>query len=247
MAIDVEPWTPTDSAGSTRRRIVPSRKRTPNGRSILGGLLVAVAALGFAIAADRASAPPSSTYVVATQPIAAGDTVTPQMLGLAPLDLVDLVAETAITNPDDVIGRVATRSMSKGHLVTQSDTSRADEEISTRTVSLELPTPDAAGGTTSSGDRVDIAVSNGTIGSTEIIASNVLVVGTGDDENASLGSDANVTVRLRVADAESARHLIDAHRSGQVTLIATDQPSADVTPANVRSWTAPPAPKEATP
>lgn len=225
--------------GASRHRIW-ARQRTPNGRAILGGLLVAVAALGFAIAADRASAPPDTRFVVVAQPVAAGDIIRPEHLGLAPLELIGPVADAAVTQPDRVIGTIASHPLVTGEIVTESDILEKRDDTS-RSVTLELPAADASGTELTPGDLVDIAASDESSGATQLIGDAVPVSdidGAGDD---ALGSTPVVTVRLRVADPNSARNLIDAHRRGALTLIDVGRRGS--TPGTIAEWhESPPAP-----
>ncbi|TML58120.1 MAG: hypothetical protein E6G17_12765, partial [Actinobacteria bacterium] len=74
-------------AGNGAGRAVRRRRSLPSGRALVGGLLVAIAAVGVFGAWLSATAAPTSSYVVARHDIAPGHRVTRADLALVRLHL----------------------------------------------------------------------------------------------------------------------------------------------------------------
>jgi hypothetical protein len=105
------------SATAQSPRLLARRRSLPSGRAVVGGFLVALAALGAFVAARGTGNGPSHHYVVAAHDIVAGTKLTARDLRTSAVDLPDDMAARAFTDTAAVVGRVATTSLASGELV----------------------------------------------------------------------------------------------------------------------------------
>src|SRR5437870_3424343 len=86
-------------------RTLTRRRNLPSGRAVVGGFLVAVAALGAFVAARGTGGGPSQHYVVLTHDVIAGTTLRATDLRTVAVDLPADMAGRAFTDPAAVIGK----------------------------------------------------------------------------------------------------------------------------------------------
>ena len=121
----------------------------------LGGLLVAVAALGLYATVRSAGAPPQTSYVVARAAIAPGTTLTADLLGAQRVDLPDSLAAATFSIDQDelVLGAVAVEPIAAGDLVHRSDVADADRaELAPFEMSFRIDADRAVAGSLRAGD-----------------------------------------------------------------------------------------------
>lgn len=201
-----------------RRRTLAHRS-LPGGRALLGGLLVALSAVGL-IAVQRGGEEPVGTRVlIARRSIPAGATITSADLGWVAMSLYDGTARHAFTSPDKVVGRAAAVPIASDDLISSSmlaPTTAPDG----RRVSIELSPAGALSGSLVAGDRVDVVASGDTAATTSVIARGAVVAATpGDDTDGGIGANDRVGVTLVVADEATAVAVLDAAASSKVALI----------------------------
>lgn len=83
----------------------------------MGGLLVALAAVGVFSAYRGASKQPSTRYVVVARDLAAGTILSPADLSTELVDLPGAVAGRAFTDPGTLVGRITIGPLREGELV----------------------------------------------------------------------------------------------------------------------------------
>lgn len=201
----------------------PVRRRAvslPGTRAVVGGLLVALSALGV-IAAHRAATTVSDRdWLVARRHVAAGTVITADDLALAPMSLAAATEAHAVADPEVAIGTVALAPLERGELVQRSAIAAPAEvpESTGRRLGVELATADAVGGTVAAGDRVDVVAVPTDGEPPEVVVTGALVVDvlSGDDR---LGASGGIGVVLDVPDAAAARRIVGARAAGGVTLV----------------------------
>jgi hypothetical protein len=208
----VPPAAETDAA----RQIRP-RRGLPGGRAVVGGLLVAVAAVGTFAAVSGAGRGPSTSYVVAARDVEPGSVLTAQDLELVAIDLPDSVQGGAFTRPGEVVGAVAVGPLAEGDLVQAGGLAPADP---VPTFSIALPEADANGGDLGSGDVVQVFATYGTDGTspTLLLAAEAEVIGVSSADD-TVASSGEITVKLAVASAEERSAIINAKVTGQISLV----------------------------
>lgn len=235
-ATDTDPASDTSPA---RPRPIPRRSNLPNGRALVGGLLVVIAVLALFGAYRAASKVQTVDYLIVRHEVAAGRTITAADLALAPMVLYRDAASQAFTHPDDVIGKVALVGLSNGSLVERDHLADAALPERGRRVSLELEPAQALNGRLSRGDRVDVIATTSGDAPAVTIERDALVSeldGLRDDAQLGVGgSGERLTVTLVVPNQDSARRLVDARAHGTVTLVGAsavvvDHPRSDSSP-----------------
>jgi hypothetical protein len=202
--------------GPPPQRRIERPRRLPGGRAVVGGLLVALAGVGTLVAWQEASGTPDRRYAVASRAVRPGEELAAGDVRLVPVDLPDGVAGAAFGDPADVAGRVALGPIAEGELVQAGALSDPGAGVPTAEVSFALARDRVVDGRLSSGDLVDVFVT--TDAGTTAVAERLQVV-TVTDGGASLASGAELTVTLALTDPGSRGEVIQAVRSGEVTLV----------------------------
>lgn len=228
-------------ATRSARRIISPVRALPNGRAVLGGLLVAVAALGSYLVATGDRGGPTSRYVVATRDLPPGHTLSAGDVRLVSLDLPAEQAKGTFSSVAQLHGAVARGPLQAGAIVTASTVERppaADAGTSYRELSMTLAAERAVGGTLRPGDRVDvIATANGT---SYVLVQRVMVLAAATGRNSSPLSSGDVTITLALPDATTALAVTHGAAAAELTLLRASRASAPL-PESFRLPAAPPA------
>ena len=212
--------TPPASGEDDSRRIGP-RVGLPTGRARVGGLLVAVSVIGIFAAHRAATTDHRVDYLIVGHDVAAGARLRAEDLALAPMDLYVGTRGRAITDPNQVIGRVAVSPLQEGDLLLRSSTiASADAATTSRRVGLSLDAADALGGEVSVGDRVDLVSVPRSEEPAQVIVRGAVVTSIGGTADAGVGTAEHIRLNLDVATEEDARLVVEAHARGGVTLVA---------------------------
>lgn len=204
------------SAGgdSTSQRVAGRRPALPNTRAVVGGLLVAAAAVGTFAAWSAADDPPSSRLVVAARDLAVGEVLSGGDVAVVAVDVPGPLAARSFATVDGVLGRRTVAPLAAGELVQRSAVVAAAAGPGGRQLSFALDRADALAGTLEVGEAVDILAT--VDGTTEVVASGATVAGLGDDGG--LGSD-RVVVLLGLAPDTDVVAVAGAVRTGDITLV----------------------------
>lgn len=211
--------------------------RLPNGRAVLGALLVVGSGLGVYLAHQAATTSPDTQWIVAIAPITAGTRIEADQLGLDTMRLGS-AGNMAFDAPDDVVGKLALESIGEGELIQRSDlASDAPNPSSSpaRSLTISLPSGHALSGRVADGQLVDVLASGDTSGSTRVIARGALVMSSRSDEGESIGSASEVEVTLVLPDETTAAAVVDAHETGSLTLITASSIQLDPASASTPS------------
>lgn len=227
---------PTASRGRTSRRVTRQRG-LPGGRAVVGALLVAAAAVGVFAAQLRATAEPSTRYLVAAADIDAGTRVDAgnleTLFGHLPLELAPATAERSILLEarDQLIGHVITSPLSRGDLVSRTAVAADASVPDHHAISFAVAASDAVAGDLRRGQRVDVVATYGS-GSdaftTYVVVGAPLVSIATDDGG--FGSDARRVLTLALADREQVQAL--AHAVAVADIVVTRSPDDDATEAD---------------
>lgn len=212
------------------RRLRP-RRGLPGGRAVVGGLLVAVAAVGIFAAVSGAGRGPSTRYYVAADDLAAGTVLTSGDLEPVAIEVPERLRDRVFTDPDALIGAVVVGPLSEGELIQAGGlASGTDAEVPTFSVSLARA--DANAGELSRGDFVQVLATYGadTSATTITLSTDARIVSISDGED-SIAASGQVVVRLQVPDAQQRAAIVNATVAGRLSLIrvsgADDVTSAD--------------------
>lgn len=224
-ATQIRPPTGADADGSSggdgpTRRITP-RRGLPGGRAVVGGLLVAVAAVGIFAAVSGAGQGPDTSYVVAARDIAPGTILTSADLETSAIDLPADQSSHAFTQIGDLTGAIAVGPVSAGEVV-QSGGLAEGADAAIPTLSLSLPEANANAGDLQRGDTVQVFATYGsdTSGTTIRLAPQATIVSidAGDDTVATGGE---VLMRLAVTSPDERTRILNAAVTGEIALVRT--------------------------
>lgn len=204
--------------GGEEQRLVRRRRPLPGSRAVVGGFLVAVAAVGtFAVAAG-AGDERRVGYVVARDDLAVGRRITADDLALAPIDAPPFVAERAFRRTDDVVGAVVVGPVARGELVQAGSVLRDAPEG--RQVSFPVEAARALDGNLQPGEAVDVLVTYGTgeHAKTAVVARRARVVRL-RRPSGTLSDGRTVVVTVAVDTDDQAAAVAHAAGAGTVTIV----------------------------
>lgn len=203
-----------DAASGPARR-VERRVGLPSGRAVIGGLLMALAAIGTFLAYAGATADDSIDVLIATRDLRRGELLTADDVELVPVDLPGGV-RGLFGAADAAVGRQMVAPVDAGEFLLASATVTPTDGEETLEVAVALPGTRAAG-RLRAGDRVDVfSTWSGEV--TELIAVDARVLEVRGGESA-LGGGDTVVVRLAVADFAQVEALVHAQAAGDLTMI----------------------------
>ena len=212
--------TDRDDGGSTAvAGTVGRRNAGVPGRAAIGGLLVALAAVGaFVLAMPKHATPPG--YVVTTHEVAPGARLDGGDLTTVPIDLPPDVAAAAFTDASALAGTIALAPIGPGELVQAGAVGRSP--LTPFEVSLSLDGDRALDGRLVAGERVAVMATYGTgpDAVTLTVASSALVERISKPTGLAAGTADVVTLGLPIeADMQAVVH---AARAGELTLVRTE-------------------------
>lgn len=208
------------TVGVVGRRIGP-RKGLPGTRSVVGGLLVAVAALATWLVATGAGADDGSRYVVASRSVGPGERLTDADLAWAQLDLPEPQRAQAFTDAAELDGSVALGPIAEGELLQAGAVGPAAGRPDEREVSFAVEADWAVAGRLQSGDRIDVFATSST--GDDADSTRVLVDATigriDDTESDGFGDGSRQIITVGVGTDDDVAALITAARNGDLTVL----------------------------
>lgn len=213
----------TRTVGAGRRRALPP------GRAVVGGFLVAVAAVVVFAAVLAGTAKPGQRWVVSARPLSAGSVVRSGDLTTSTMRLSADAAGQAFPKGAALDGRTLAVDVPAGALIERSMLVAAGHEPPLRPVGLSVDPASLSG--LSAGQRIDILATTGT-GTAAAVA--VVVRGATlmdmDTSASTLGSTGGAgQVTVGVTSLAEAEAVIQAAHDGTITLLA-GEPSDGVGP-----------------
>ncbi len=209
---------PPAGEGSSGRTLRP-RRGLPGGRAVVGGLLVAVAAVGIFAAVSGAGQGPSTRYYVAARDVSAGTTLTEADLEAVAIEVPERMEGRVFSDPSALIGAIAVGPLSEGELI-QAGGLATGEDAEIPTFSVAVGKADANAGELSRGDYVQVFATYGTdtAGTTVALSSEARIISI-SAEDESLAAAGQVVVRLQVPSAEERSAIINATVTGRLSLV----------------------------
>mgnify|MGYP001477074027 CR=1 FL=1 len=205
---------------------IERRRGLPGGRAVLGGVLMAIAAVGVFTAYSGAGEGPGERVVVARSALRVGQTIGADDLALAEVDL-GRSEVPVFGDVEDVVGRVALGPVDEGGLVQPASVSADARLPRLHEVAITVPRSHVAVGRLKAGERVDVFVTHEDL--TRTVARGAQVVELGSDDGSTLTSSRDVTVVVAVPGGREVAAIVHALRTGEVTLVRSapgTEPSA---------------------
>jgi Flp pilus assembly protein CpaB len=235
---------PSDPTTFTASRPLRRRRGLPSGRAVVGGFLVALAAVGVFAAYTSATAGPTTSYVVAARDLAPGDRITAASLRLVPLDLPDEQRARSYDVIEPLLDATVIEPLLTGELLQEGSLIATGAAPGTRAVSFAIDAAHAVNGTLRAGERVDILATFGAGGEacTYLVAPDVPLVRVSEAAS-SLTATGGLTITVEAETADAALAISHAANAGTITLVRTTHATAaDVEQFCTPTSVDPPAP-----
>jgi Flp pilus assembly protein CpaB len=217
-------------------RTVRRRRGLPGSRAVVGGLLVAVAAVGMFAASSRSGAGPHHSYVVATRALPAGARLQAADLELVTMELGPTLRAHAFEARQVLLGATLVAPLGAGELVQASAVVARKGEAASRELSFTLDRGRVSPGL-KEGERADLLATWGTGDDafTSVVVRQALVVAL-ERPRSSSGDTGPTTVTVSVDDPNDALALAHATQLARITLVrATGAPPLPAVPATFRA------------
>lgn len=221
---------PTTSAGVERNgggRPLRRRRTLPGGRAVVGGFLVALAAVGTFAAYTGATADTRQRFVVARQDLPIGHRIRSADLGVLRMDLPPELEARATRDPAQLEGSVVIGPLAKGELVQASDVAPGGGPgESGPQLSFPIESARALDGRLEAGELVDVLATYDAAGSgrTVVVARAARVVDRSKPTN-TLGDGGNEVITLSLPTGADTLAVAHAANAGEITLVrVTGQP-----------------------
>lgn len=153
---------PRRDDGANGARPLRRRRTLPGGRAVVGGFLVALAAVGVFAGYTSATADTREPYLVARQDLALGHRITKADLGTLPMDLPSLLRSKVYRDPSQLLGALVIGPVSKGELVQSSNVLSRDQSTDDRLISFPIESARAVNGQLRRGEFVNVVATYGT-------------------------------------------------------------------------------------
>jgi len=197
-------------------RRVERRVGLPSGRAVVGGLLMALAAVGTFLAYADATADDSIDVLVARRDLTPGEVVRAGDVRLVPVELSGGV-RGLFGAIDAAVGRQVTSPVAEGEFLLASATRPPVEGDEVLELSVSVPASRAVG-RLQPGDRVDVfSTWSGEV--TELVAVDARVLEVEGASSSGLGGSDSVVVRLALADFGQVEALVHAQAAGDITMV----------------------------
>ncbi len=210
-------------AQATGGHTVRPRRGLPSGRAVVGGFLVALAAVGIFAAYTSTTAAPTTSYAVATRDLQPGEQVDRGAVALVPINLPDAQRQRSYDQIEPLIGATVIEPLVSGELLQEGSLIDTGAEQGTRTVSFPVEPARAVNATLKTGERVDILATfgTGTDACTHLIASDVPIVAVAETTGSLVGQTGGMTVTAQVPTPDAAVAVAHAANAGTMTLVRT--------------------------
>ncbi len=216
-------------------RTVRRRRGLPGSRAVVGGLLVALAAVGMFAASSRSGAAPRHSYVVVTHALAAGARLQASDLELVTMDLGPELRAHAFEGRQVLLGATLIAPLGSGELVQASTVVARKGEAASRELTFTLERGRVSPGV-KEGERTDLLATWGTGNDafTSVVVRQALIVGL-ERPRTSSGDSGPATVTVAVDDPNDALALAHATQLAKITLVrATGAPPLPAVPPTYR-------------
>lgn len=218
---------PSEPSAPAASRPLRRRRGLPSGRAVVGGFLVALAAVGVFAAYTSATAGPVTSYAVAARDLAPGDRVGPASLRLVPLDLPDEQRRRSFDVIEPLLDATVIEPLLAGELIQEGSLVATGAAPGTRAVSFAIDAAHAVNGTLRAGERVDVLATFGAGGEacTFLVAADVALVRVSESAG-SLTAQSSMTITVEADSADAALAISHAANAGTLTLVRTTHASA---------------------
>lgn len=225
---------PRVAAPPAPTRAIRRRAGLPGSRAVVGGLLMAVAALGVYAAYTGATEDATDAVVITRRAIRIGEVLETGDLRLADASL-PTSASGHFDDIDALVGRVALGPIGPGELVQAGAVTADRAAAAAHEISLTLPREQVAVGRLKQGERVDVFVTVDDRTSSVVRGARVVQIDAGGD--GSLTSEREVSIVVAAESGDAVAALVHALRTGDVTVVRSTFATEDTTPLEATTGT----------
>lgn len=189
---------------------------------MVGGLLVAAAAVGVTAASTAGGDHPGNEVVVATAAVDPGSVIPAGAVRVERADLPASTADRTFSDPDEVVGGVALAPLEPGEVVQRSAVRTGGGTAPhARTLAFALERSRALNGELRRGERVDVLATHGTgdTALTTVVAAGATVVAVDAGDAGTVGSTGTVVLTLAPERPEEVLALAHAVDTAGVTVV----------------------------
>lgn len=231
----------TGGPGAPPERPLPRRRNLPGSRAVVGGFLVATAAVLIFAAYSSATARPRQHYVVAARTLAPGSRLVATDLRIADLDLPDpAVRARLFGSAIPLVGASVITPIAAGDLVEASAVVGRGGAPGTREVSMQIDRSRAVAGTLKAGEYVDLL---GTFGTgvdsyTAVLVAHIEVISL-TNVSSSLGDSRTQLITFAARSEVDAEAIANAGIAGQTTIIRAAEQTPDASTPGAPAYRTP--------
>lgn len=231
--------------GRPGARPLGPRRALPGGRAVVGGFLVALAAVGIFAAYSGATGDDRQRYLVAGRDLPLGHRLERADLAFSPMELPPALRARTYREPAGIVGAVVIGPLARGELIQASDVLIRPGGSPEREISFPIESARAVDGQLKPGEFVDVLASygSGTDGYTVAVMRGARVVDRSEPRT-NLGDGADEVITLAIPNRSDALAVAHAVNAGSVTLVRVAGPSPDAGPGDGATYRAP-APENA--
>ncbi|MGH9116246.1 MAG: SAF domain-containing protein [Acidimicrobiales bacterium] len=199
------------------------RRALPGGRAVIGGFLIAVAAVIVFAATLSSAGSPGQRWVVASRPLSAGTVLAPGDLGTAAMRLPGPTASHAFHQDGLLVGRTLAAPLEPGELVQGSLLVPADQQPKLRPVDLQVDPVTLVG--LGPGQPVDVLETSGnsSAATVTVIARGATILGVAQPGSSLLEPSSSAEVTVGVSTLAEVEAVVQAAHSGTVTLVTAER------------------------
>lgn len=201
-------------------RSITGRRSLPGSRAIVGGALIAIAALGTFVVASGLGHHDGRLVVVATHDLTPGMRLTAGDVHVVRTTIDDSLATHMASSVAAVTGQTIVGFIAQGEALQAGSVMNKRSEQPE--ISFALASARAVAGTLRSGERVDVlATARGTSNTDAVSAAENATVLSVDKGATSLGQNADLTITLAVNSRDEAARVAAAVARDDITLVRT--------------------------
>lgn len=235
-----DPKTPDAGSPASPRRSRSGHSR-PNGRAVVGGLLVTVAAVTVFGAYTRADAGPGQHAVAVRGALPVGHRLTPDDLVVEPVALPPGTADATFTAVEQVLGAITLAPLEDDELVQRSAVRTDGAALPAgHEFSFPVDRERAVDGALKPGETVDLLGTYGSGGEayTEVLARGSTVIAVQSNGRSGIGGSGGLVLTVALASADEVLDLAHAAQVADLTVVratrsdrAASPPDRTATPA----------------
>ena len=202
-------------------RLARSASTRPTRRAVVGGLLVAAAALVTLLAVRTNDRRPGHSIVIATRTIAPGERLDAASLEVRTIDIDDDLAQHDFSSTAQLVDGVALAPIGVGEAVQRSAVLQDSSGERLRQFSFPVDRERALNGDLRAGERVDILATFGTgsDATTTVLSRDALILRSVEQKSGTLSSSGSLILTVGLPSADQVLDAVHAAQVADLTVV----------------------------